>query len=60
MEESSFTLLYLKQHALGAYFAVNINARELPLLQRLIREKTRLSGKEAQLQDPMVPLKSLG
>ncbi len=59
MEDRSFTVLYLKQQALRAYFAINASAKDLPLLQRLIRQKRDLSGKEAQLQDPAVPIKSL-
>ena len=59
VQDKSFTVLYLKQHVLTAYFAINVSAKELPLLQRLIREKTALAGKEAQLQDLAVPLKQL-
>jgi hypothetical protein len=58
MDEKSFTVLYLKQHALRAYFAINASAKELPLLQRLIRTKKDVIGQEARLQDPAVPLKS--
>jgi 3-phenylpropionate/trans-cinnamate dioxygenase ferredoxin reductase subunit len=59
MEDASFAVLYFKQHALRAYFGINLNAKDLPLLQRLIRQKTILSGKETQIQDPGIPLKSL-
>jgi NADPH-dependent 2,4-dienoyl-CoA reductase/sulfur reductase-like enzyme len=59
VEERSFTVLYLKQHVLTAYFAINASAKEFPLLQRLIRQKKNLSGKEAPLQDASVPLKGL-
>jgi NADPH-dependent 2,4-dienoyl-CoA reductase/sulfur reductase-like enzyme len=59
VQDKSFTVLYLKQHVLTAYFAINASAKELPLLQRLIRQKTALAGKEAQLQDSAVPLKQL-
>lgn len=55
----SFALLYLKQNALRAYFAVNWSAKELQPLQRLIRSKVNLDGKEAKLQDPAVPIKGL-
>ncbi len=59
LESRSFIILYLKQHALKAYFAINANAKELPALQRLIKSKTDLRGKEVQLQDPTVAVKSL-
>ncbi|MBI4551921.1 MAG: FAD-dependent oxidoreductase [Candidatus Latescibacteria bacterium] len=59
MEDNSFIALYLKQHVLMAYFAINTNAREFIPLQRLIRRKVDLSGKETQLQDPTVALKGL-
>ena len=48
---------YLKQHVLGAYFAVNASAKEFPVLQRLIRHKKDLAGKEIQLQDPTFAIK---
>ena len=52
-------VLYLKQHVLTAYFTVNASAKDLPILQRLIRQKKDLTGKESQLQDAVLPLKSL-
>lgn len=58
-EDRSFTVLYLKQHALTAYFAINTGAKEFPALQRLIRTKKDLTGKEAQLRDPTVAMKGL-
>jgi len=58
-EDASFMVLYLKQHILTAYFTVNASAKDLPILQRLIRQKKDLTGKESQLQDPALPLKSL-
>jgi NADPH-dependent 2,4-dienoyl-CoA reductase/sulfur reductase-like enzyme len=59
LEDLAFTILYLKDHRLTAYFAVNANAKEFPPLQRLIRTKKDLGGKEPQLEDPSVSLKSL-
>lgn len=59
LDDKSFTVLYLKQHRLTAYFAVNAAAKDFPPLQRLIRQKKDLSGKEAQLQDTSVPLKTV-
>lgn len=58
-EDKAFTVLFLKQHVLTAYFAVNAGAKDFGALQRLIRGKKDLSGKEAQLQDPTVAVKGL-
>lgn len=58
-EEKSFTVLYLKERRLRAYFAVNAKAKDFPLLQRLIKQRTDLAGKEDSLQDPAVPLKDV-
>jgi NADPH-dependent 2,4-dienoyl-CoA reductase/sulfur reductase-like enzyme len=57
--DAPFIVLYLKQHILTAYFAINAASKDFPPLQRLIRSKRPIVGKEAQLQDPTVPLKSL-
>ncbi|HUK56925.1 MAG TPA: FAD-dependent oxidoreductase [Nitrospiria bacterium] len=59
LEDRSFTVLYLKQNVLTAYFAVNGKAKEFPVFQRLIRQKTDLAGKEPQLRDPAFAVKSL-
>ncbi len=59
LQDKSFTILYLKQKVLKAYFAVNTGSKEFPTLQRLIRQKKDLTGKEAQLQDPAFSLKQL-
>jgi len=58
-DDKSFTVLYLKRHALTAYFAVNANSKDFPTLQRLIRHKKDLAGKELQLQDPTFAIKGL-
>ena len=58
-QDMSFTVLYLKEHSLRAYVAINTGAKEFLALQRLIKNSQDLSGKEAQLQDPTVPIKSL-
>jgi NADPH-dependent 2,4-dienoyl-CoA reductase/sulfur reductase-like enzyme len=58
-ESKSFTVLYLKQNVLRAYFAVNTGSKEFPILQRLIRQKKDLAGKEAQLQDPTFLFKTI-
>ncbi len=58
-QDKSFTVLYLKQKVLRAYFAVNTGSKEFPILQRLIRQRRDLTGKEAQLQDPTFAIKGL-
>jgi NADPH-dependent 2,4-dienoyl-CoA reductase/sulfur reductase-like enzyme len=58
-EDKAFTVLFLKQHVLTAYFAVNTGSRDFLALQRLIRGRKDLSGKETQLQDPTVAVKVL-
>jgi NADPH-dependent 2,4-dienoyl-CoA reductase/sulfur reductase-like enzyme len=58
-EDKAFTVLFLKRHVLTAYFAVNTGAKDFGALQRLIRGKQDLSGKEARLQDPAVAVKTL-
>ena len=52
-------MLYLKHHILTAYFAINTSAKDFPTLQRLIRLKKDLNGKENQLQDPTFALRGL-
>lgn len=58
-QDKSFTILYLKQNVLRAYFAVNTGSKEFPVLQRLIRQKKELTNKEAQLQDPTFAIQGL-
>lgn len=58
-EDGAFTVLYLKDGALKAYFAVTGDSGELPTLQRLIRTGTILVGREAQLQDPGFAIKGV-
>jgi 3-phenylpropionate/trans-cinnamate dioxygenase ferredoxin reductase component len=57
--DKSYIMLYLKQYTLTAYFAVNASAKDFPVLQRAIKQHKDLSGKESQLQDPSIPLKSI-
>jgi NADPH-dependent 2,4-dienoyl-CoA reductase/sulfur reductase-like enzyme len=59
LEELSCIILYLKQHRLKAYFAINANNKDLPPLQKLIKNKTDLKGRETVLQDQSLSLKSL-
>ena len=48
----SFTVLYLKDDRMTAYFSVNTPAREFPVFQRLIRRKKDLGGRLDELRDP--------
>ncbi len=59
MEDNKFFVLYLKNQVLHGYVAVNTGAKEFPALQRLIRQKKNLNGKDSQLQDPAVAVKTL-
>jgi NADPH-dependent 2,4-dienoyl-CoA reductase/sulfur reductase-like enzyme len=58
-EDGAFTVLYLKDRTLRAYFAVNGESREFPTLQQLIRTRTTLVDRDAQLQNPAFPVKDL-
>jgi 3-phenylpropionate/trans-cinnamate dioxygenase ferredoxin reductase subunit len=58
-ETETFTVLYLARDVLTAYLAVNTDSREFPKLQKLIRRKTPLAGKDAELADPVFDLKTL-
>jgi hypothetical protein len=58
-EAKSFMVLYLKQKVLTAYFAVNTSSKEFLSLQKLIRQRKDLTGKEHQLQDQAFALKQL-
>ena len=57
--DKSYIILYMKQHILTAYFAVNAAAKDFPSLQRAIKQHRDLSGKVPHLQDPSIPLKSI-
>ena len=52
MDAGSFTVLYLKEDRMTAYFSVNTPAREFPVFQRLIRRKKDLAGRLDDLRDP--------
>lgn len=58
-KDGALTVLYLREGALRAYFAVNGDSRELPILQRFIRTGTILVDREAQLQDPGFAIEAL-
>lgn len=59
MDDTRFTVLYLKQHRLTAYFSVNGEAREFTMLKKLIKRGVDLSGKGPQLRDAESVLKEL-
>lgn len=59
LDDLSCTILYLKQHRLMAYFAINADNKDLPPLQKLIKNKIDLTDRETELQDQSLSLKSL-
>ena len=59
LTDLSCIILYLKQRRLTAYFAINANNKDLPPLQKLIKRRQNLAGKDSMLQDQTIPLKSL-
>jgi 3-phenylpropionate/trans-cinnamate dioxygenase ferredoxin reductase subunit len=59
LTDLSCIILYLKQQRLTAYFAINANNKDLPPLQKLIKTRQNLAGKESLLQDQTIPLRSL-
>jgi hypothetical protein len=59
LTDPSFIVLYLKKNCLTAYFAVNTKSREYPKLQKLIRQRIDLEGRDDELRDPAFDLKTL-
>jgi 3-phenylpropionate/trans-cinnamate dioxygenase ferredoxin reductase subunit len=59
LEDHAFTVLYLKEDALRAYFAINADSHELPPLQDLIRSGRRLTGTDSRLADTRVAIDAL-
>ena len=57
--EGPFTVLYMKEGALTAYFAINTDAREFGAFRRLIRGKKDLRGREADLANPEFSVRDL-
>ena len=51
MDAGSFTVLYLKEDRMTAYFSVNTPAREFPVFQRLIRRKKDLADRLEDLRN---------
>ncbi len=59
LEAGSFTVLYLKEDRMTAYFSVNTPAREFPVFQRLIRRKKDLAGRHGDLRNPEFNVREL-
>ncbi len=59
LDDNLFTALYLTNDFLSAYLSVNTDSREFPQLQKLIRRKTYLAGRDGELADPAFDLKTL-
>jgi NADPH-dependent 2,4-dienoyl-CoA reductase/sulfur reductase-like enzyme len=59
LDAASFTVLYLRDHHLTAYCAVNGDRKDFGPLQKLIRRKVDLTGKDTQLTDPLRALRTL-
>ena len=59
IDSGSFTVLYLKDNLMTAYFSVNTPAREFPVFQRLIRRKKDLAGRRDDLRNPEFNVREL-
>jgi 3-phenylpropionate/trans-cinnamate dioxygenase ferredoxin reductase subunit len=58
MTTSGFTMLYLDDDRLISYCGLNANPKEFTALRKLIRNGTSLKGREDELADPSIPIKS--
>jgi 3-phenylpropionate/trans-cinnamate dioxygenase ferredoxin reductase component len=58
-QSDSFMIMYLKEGRLTSFFAVNTPAREYAVVRRLIQSKRQVAGREPELQDPTVNLRTL-
>lgn len=58
-DTGSFTVLYLRDDRLTAYFSINGNPREFAPLKKLIRSGARLDREEERLRDPDFSLRAL-
>ncbi len=58
-DTGTFTVLYLARDVLIAYLAVNTGSGEFPKLQKLIRRRIPLAGKDADLANPGFDVKTL-
>lgn len=52
-------VLILKESVLRTYFAINTSSKEFTALQRLIRLRKDLVGRQAHLRDPAFAIKKL-
>ncbi len=59
IDSGSFTVLYLKENLMTAYFSANTPAREFPVFQRLIRRKKDLTGRLDDLRNPEFNVREL-
>ena len=57
--DGSFMILYLKGGSVTAFFAINTPAREYSVIRRMIQRRTDVAGRETQLQDTSVSLRTL-
>jgi 3-phenylpropionate/trans-cinnamate dioxygenase ferredoxin reductase subunit len=57
--EGSFMILYLRGGKVTSFFAINTPSREYSVVRRMIQKATDLTGRERQLQDVGVGLRSL-
>ena len=57
--DGSFMILYLKAGRVTSFFAINTPSREYSVVRRMIQKGTDLTGRELQLQDASVGLRSL-
>lgn len=59
MDDARFTVLFLKDDRLTAYFSINGNPRDFLPLKKLIRQRADLAGQDDVLTDPNSALKAL-
>jgi len=58
-DNGAFSILYLREGRLTAFFAVNASTRDLGSLRRLIQTRKDLAGREGELEDAGVNLRNL-
>lgn len=59
MTPKGFTLLYLKDERLSAYFAVNTSPKEFNALKKIIASKRKITEDKEKLTDPNFDVKDL-
>ena len=57
--DGAFMILYMKGGRVTAFFAINTPARDYSIVRRMISNKKDMSGREAQLSDTSVSLRTL-